>query len=38
VLEVWSQIPTTILISADGELNAAAATEGLTVENPNAHP
>jgi predicted nucleic acid-binding protein len=27
-----------IVVSADQELNAAAATDGLTVENPNAHP
>jgi hypothetical protein len=27
-----------ILISADDELNAAAAAEGLQVENPNLHP
>ncbi len=27
-----------ILVSADQELNAAAATAGLTVEDPNAHP
>lgn len=27
-----------ILVSADDELNAAAATEGLQVENPNLHP
>ena len=26
------------LVSADAELNAAALAEGLTVENPNAHP
>lgn len=26
------------LVSADGDLNAAATAEGLTVENPNAHP
>ena len=26
------------LVSADGELNAAAAVEGLPVEDPNAHP
>jgi predicted nucleic acid-binding protein len=37
-LEVWLQIPTTILISADDELNAAASAEGMAVENPNAHP
>jgi predicted nucleic acid-binding protein len=27
-----------ILISADAELNAAAAAEGLLVEDPNQHP
>src|SRR5262249_351940 len=37
-LEVWSQIPTTVLISADGDLNAAATAEGMPVEAPNAHP
>ena len=26
------------LVSADTELNAAAAAEGLTVDDPNAHP
>ena len=26
------------LVSADGDLNTAAMTEGLTVEDPNAHP
>jgi len=26
------------LISADGELNAAATAEGLSVDDPNAHP
>ena len=26
------------LVSADRDLNAAAVAEGLTVENPNAHP
>lgn len=37
-LEVQSQIPTTILISGDGDLNAAATTEGLAVDDPNSHP
>jgi uncharacterized protein len=37
-LEVWAQIPTTVLISADGDLNAAAAAEGMAVDDPNAHP
>lgn len=27
-----------VLVSADDEVSAAAATEGLTVENPNGHP
>lgn len=27
-----------VLVSADGELNSAALTEGLQVENPNVHP
>jgi hypothetical protein len=35
---VWSQIPTTVLISADGDLNAAATAEGMSVDDPNAHP
>ncbi len=26
------------LVSADGDLNAAAVAEGLTVEDPNTHP
>jgi uroporphyrinogen-III synthase len=30
--------PPFILVSADDELNAAAAAEGLTVENPNSNP
>ena len=37
-LEVWSQIPTLVLISADGDLNAAATSEGLPVDDPNSHP
>ena len=37
-LEAWSIIPTLTLISADSELNAAATVEGMTVDNPNAHP
>jgi predicted nucleic acid-binding protein len=37
-LEVWSHIPTTVLISADADLNAAATAEGMAVENPNNHP
>ncbi len=31
-------IPPLIFISADNDLNAAASAEGLTVDNPNAHP
>jgi len=26
------------LVSADGDLNAAATAEGLTIEDPNLHP
>jgi len=37
-LEVWAQIPTTILISGDGDLNAAAIAEGMPVDDPNSHP
>ncbi len=37
-LEVRSQVPPLILVSADAALNAAAIAEGLPVENPNAHP
>lgn len=37
-MEVRVQIPALILVSADIELNAAAATEGLPVEDPNTHP
>jgi predicted nucleic acid-binding protein len=37
-LEVWTQIPTTVLISSDGDLNAAALAEGMPVNDPNAHP
>jgi hypothetical protein len=37
-LEVWTQIPTTILISGDGDLNAPATPEGMSVEDPNTHP
>ncbi len=35
---VSSGLPALILVSADGELNAAALNEGLTLEDPNAHP
>jgi len=31
-------LPPITLLSADTELNSAALAEGLTVENPNAHP
>lgn len=37
-LQVRLQVPRLILISGDGDLNLAAAAEGLPVENPNAHP
>ena len=37
-LEVQSQIPSLVLVSADQGLNAAAAAEGLPVEDPNTHP
>jgi predicted nucleic acid-binding protein len=37
-LEVWSQIRTAVLISADAELNAAAVSEGMPVDDPNSHP
>jgi predicted nucleic acid-binding protein len=37
-LDVWSQIPTTVLVSADGDLNAAATAEGMAVDDPNTHP
>jgi predicted nucleic acid-binding protein len=37
-LEVWSQIRSTIVISADGDLNAAATAEGMAVDDPNVHP
>jgi uncharacterized protein len=37
-LEVRAQIPTTTLISGDGDLNVAATAEGMPVEDPNMHP
>jgi hypothetical protein len=37
-IEVRLQVPALILVSADTELNAAATSEGLTVEDPNTHP
>jgi predicted nucleic acid-binding protein len=37
-LEVHSQAPSLTLLSADAGLNAAAAAEGLLVDDPNNHP
>ena len=37
-LEVRVQVPGLILVSGDGDLNAAGAFEGLPVEDPNTHP
>jgi predicted nucleic acid-binding protein len=37
-LEVHAQAPSLTLLSADAGLNAAAATEGILVDNPNTHP
>jgi predicted nucleic acid-binding protein len=37
-LEVWTQIPTTVLISGDSDLNATALAEGMPVDDPNTHP
>lgn len=37
-LEVSPLVPSLVFVSADGHLNAAAAAEGLTVEDPNSHP
>jgi uncharacterized protein len=37
-LEVHAQAPSLTLLSADAGLNAAAAAEGLLVDNPNNHP
>lgn len=37
-LEVRAVAPSLILVSADADLNAAAAAEGLAVEDPNSHP
>jgi predicted nucleic acid-binding protein len=36
--EIRGRIPALILVSADTALNAAAAAEGLPVEDPNLHP
>jgi len=35
---VKTKLPSVIFVSADANLNAAAAAEGLTVDDPNAHP
>ena len=37
-IAVRLQVPTLIMVSADAELNTAAAGEGLPVEDPNSHP
>ncbi len=37
-LEVRTQIPTLVLLSADGDLNNAASAEGMPVDDPNKHP
>jgi uncharacterized protein len=37
-LEVHAQAPSLTLLSADAGLNAAAAAEGLLVDDPNNHP
>jgi predicted nucleic acid-binding protein len=37
-LEVHSQVPSLMLLSADANLNSAAMAEGLTADNPNTHP
>jgi hypothetical protein len=37
-LRIAHPIPGLLFISADDELNAAAAVEGFAVENPNWHP
>jgi uncharacterized protein len=40
VNQLWiaSNLTSVIFVSADNELNAAAALEGLTIENPNDYP
>jgi predicted nucleic acid-binding protein len=38
VLEVRTQAPSIILVSADVDLNTAATVEGLSFEDPNTHP
>jgi hypothetical protein len=35
---IASSLPPVIFVSADDELNAAAASEGLLIENPNDYP
>jgi uncharacterized protein len=37
-LEIHFQIPSLTLLSAGVDLNAAAAAEGLSVDDPNTHP
>lgn len=37
-LEVHAQAPSLTLVSADNDLNAATAAEGLLVDDPNKHP
>jgi uncharacterized protein len=37
-LEIHSQAPSLTLLSADADLNAAAASEGLLADDPNSHP
>lgn len=37
-LAVWSLTPSLVLISADLELNTAAAAKGLLVDDPSTHP
>ena len=37
-LEIHATDPSLTLLSADAELNTAATTEGLSVEDPNSHP
>lgn len=37
-LEVQTNIPALVLVSADADLNTAAAAEGLPVENPSSRP
>jgi len=37
-IEIHSQSPSLVLVSADLDLNTAAMAEGLRVEDPNTHP